>query len=91
MPSALELPDRLIEVELASASDGCSLVSPADTSRWSGDECMGELDFLLVVSLPPREEFRGETLPVCSYSSNVSLRDHAITRENKEKIFSKKI
>jgi hypothetical protein len=35
-------------------------------SRCSGDEWIGELLFLLAESpLPPRVEFRGETLPVC--------------------------
>jgi len=39
------------------------------TSLCSGDECIGEADFLLPLSLPPRDEFRGETLPVCRNTS----------------------
>lgn len=59
-----EIEDRLIVVS-AFVSENCSLPSPVGISRCNGDKCTGEADFLLVVSpLPPREEFRGETLPV---------------------------
>lgn len=70
----LEPADLLIAV-FVSASEGCSLNSTVATSRCKGDECTGELDFLLAASpLPPREEFRGETLPVCCISlvANIS-------------------
>ena len=61
----LELEDLFIGA-LMSVSEGCSPpTSPVETSRCSGDECTGEADFLLMFSAPPpREEFRGETLPV---------------------------
>lgn len=40
--------------------------SALETSRWRGEDCFGELDFLESESpLPPRDELRGETLPVC--------------------------
>lgn len=61
--TALELDDLLINGSV-SFSEGCSLTSPVEISRCNEDECTGEVDFLLIVSLPPREEFRGETLPV---------------------------
>lgn len=58
-------PEDLFIVVLVSVSEGGSMSSTVPTSRCNGDECTGELDFLLAASpLPPREEFRGETLPV---------------------------
>jgi hypothetical protein len=64
----LEFIDLLAEIEFVSLPADCCPTSPAETSRWSGDECAGDADFLLAPSLPPRDEFRGETLPVCSTS-----------------------
>ena len=63
--ATLELEDLLIAA-LISASEDCSPpASKVETSRCNGDECTGEVDFLLMLSAPPpREEFRGETLPV---------------------------
>lgn len=41
----------------------------AEISRCRGEDWFGELDFLECESpLPPREELRGETLPVCKGS-----------------------
>lgn len=71
---APELSDRLA-VPAESVSDGCSLSSPAETSRVRGDAWTGEADFLLAVSLPPRDEFRGETLPVCKHGGNMVSTD----------------
>jgi len=51
----------VVEDLLPDSSAGVSLGS----SRWRGDEWLGELLFLLCESpLPPRDEFRGDTLPV---------------------------
>lgn len=38
-------------------------VSLEDNSRCSGDECLGDADFLLMVS--PLREVRGDTRPIC--------------------------
>lgn len=63
---AIALPlEDLLAVVLVSDSEGCSLVSPVETSRCKGDEWTGELDFLLPSPPPPRDEFRGDTRPVC--------------------------
>ena len=46
---------------------------PLSSDLCNGEEWMGDADFLLFVSpLPPRDEFRGETRPVCR---NIRLRD----------------
>lgn len=65
--SALLLDDRpFVFAVSVSETWALALASPIDTSLCKGEEWTGELDFLLAASLPPREEFRGETLPVCS-------------------------
>lgn len=62
--TTLELKDRLIAV-FTSVSESCSLASTVVISCCSEEERAGEADFLLCASpLPPREELRGETLPV---------------------------
>jgi hypothetical protein len=60
----LEFVEDRFRVDVVLVSEGWSLISPVETSRWSGDAWTGELDLLLAESPPPREEFRGETLPV---------------------------
>lgn len=45
------------------------------TSRCSGEEWRGEFDCLEYVSpFPPREEVRGETLPVCNVNGQPVIR-----------------
>jgi hypothetical protein len=62
----LELTD-LFPVVMESLSEGCFLISSGETSFWRSEERAGEVDLLLAASPlpPPREEFRGETLPIC--------------------------
>lgn len=71
--TTLELVEDLLLIMFVPVSvpEGCSpmLTPAAEISRCSGEEGTGEPDFLLVASPlpPPREEFRGETLPVYIY------------------------
>lgn len=71
LPSLVEHGVTVAEDLEPGSRDGVSLGS----SRCNGDEWLGELLFLLCESpFPPRDELRGETLPVCGEA--ISLRKY---------------
>lgn len=52
----------------------CGFGVSADISLCNGEECTGDADFLLCESpVLPRDEFRGETLPVWSAVSHIKV------------------